>query len=124
MARVRQRHTAPELQVRKALHNLGLRFRLHCRDLPGTPDIVLPRLQTAILVNGCFWHRHEDCVRATTPKTRTDFWNEKFDANVARDQRNVAALERAGLRVLVIWECETENRTSLDAMLRRELIPA
>lgn len=106
MARVRARDTKPELFVRRFTHALGLRFRLHRRDLPGTPDLVFPRLKKIILVHGCFWHRHTGCDRATTPKTRKGFWVSKFDANVARDKRTIAALKRLGWSVLVVWECE------------------
>ncbi|MDB5683491.1 MAG: very short patch repair endonuclease, partial [Sphingomonas bacterium] len=90
--------------VRRALHALGFRFRLHRADLPGRPDIVLPKHKTAIFVHGCFWHRHPDCPKASTPRTRVDFWRHKFVTNVARDRRNVQALEDAGWRVLTVWE--------------------
>ncbi|WP_265587965.1 very short patch repair endonuclease [Sphingomicrobium arenosum] len=113
MARVRSRNTKPELRVRQALHALGYRFRLHRRDLPGTPDIVLPRYRTAIFVHGCFWHRHEGCRKTTMPKTRASYWRDKFAANVARDRRKQDALEHAGWRCVTVWECETENEVSL-----------
>jgi DNA mismatch endonuclease, patch repair protein len=109
MARIRSRDTGPELLVRKALHAAGFRFRLHRRDLPGTPDIVLPRHGTAILVHGCFWHRHEGCRMAGRPKTRTAYWDGKFAANLARDRAAVAALECRGWRVEIIWECEARR---------------
>lgn len=121
MRRVRQRDTAPELKVRRALHRLGLRFRLHRRDLPGSPDIVLPKLRTAIFVHGCFWHRHQNCPRTTTPKTRTRFWSDKFEDNMNRDKRNTVALERSGWRVAIIWECETRCELDLTARLKCEL---
>jgi DNA mismatch endonuclease (patch repair protein) len=107
MRRVATRGSKPEMIVRRALHALGYRFRLHRRDLPGSPDIVLPRRRTAIFVHGCFWHRHAGCRRTTTPKTRAAFWQAKFDANVARDRRVIAALEEDGWRIEVVWECET-----------------
>lgn len=106
MARVGQKNTKPEMTVRRALHRLGFRFRLHRRDLPGRPDIVLPKYRTAIFVHGCFWHRHPGCRRTTTPKTREAFWRDKFDANILRDRKATEALERAGWKVLVLWECE------------------
>lgn len=118
MRAVRRTHTGPELIVRKVLHAAGLRFRLHRRDLPGTPDIVLPRHKTAIFVHGCFWHRHSGCRLATMPRTRVEFWRDKFDRNVARDQAKEAALVNEGWCVLTVWECETRNREGLSARLR------
>jgi len=106
MARVGQKNTKPEMLVRRALHRLGFRFRVHRRDLAGRPDIVLPKYQTAIFVHGCFWHRHVGCRRTTTPKTRETFWRQKFEANVSRDRKAEEALERAGWKVMVLWECE------------------
>lgn len=107
MARVRQKNSGPELLVRSILHRAGFRFRLHRRDLPGTPDIVLPRHRVAIFVHGCFWHRHPGCSRATTPKTRVDFWKAKFDRNVERDAAACAALREGGWTPVVIWECQS-----------------
>lgn len=106
MARIGQKNTKPELLVRGALHRLGFRFRLHKRDLPGRPDIVLPKYRTVIFVHGCFWHRHPGCRRTTTPATRKAFWLNKFEANIARDRKATETLERAGWNVLVLWECE------------------
>lgn len=117
MSGVRQANTRPELVARSVLHALGFRFRLHRRDLPGTPDIVLPRHRTAIFVHGCFWHRHEGCSKTTTPKTRQAFWQAKFDANAARDRRNLDLLLGLDWRTIVIWECETNNAGSLRARL-------
>jgi DNA mismatch endonuclease (patch repair protein) len=109
MATIKGANTRPEIALRKALHALGLRFRLHDRKLPGRPDIVLPRWNAAIFVHGCFWHRHEGCRYATQPATRPDFWNEKFAANVARDQRNLESLTAAGWRTQVVWECDLKR---------------
>ncbi len=106
MSRIRGRNTGPELRLRSLLHRAGFRFRLHAKQLPGSPDVVLPKYRTAIFVHGCFWHRHPGCRNATMPSTRREFWQEKFDANVSRDARNQAALEAAGWTVLTIWECE------------------
>lgn len=106
MSRIRSSNTSPEIALRKALHALGLRFRLHRKDLPGKPDIILPRYKTAVFVHGCFWHRHAGCKIATTPKSNTQFWVEKFDRNVARDNRSRALLEARGWKVIVVWECE------------------
>lgn len=106
MSRIKGRDTRPELQLRSLLHRAGFRFRLHEKKLPGRPDIVLPRYQTAIFVHGCFWHRHRGCRNTTTPSTRAEFWQEKLDGNVRRDARNRADLEAAGWTVLTVWECE------------------
>ncbi len=110
MAGIRSRNTTPELVVRRIAHRMGLRFRLHRTDLPGSPDLVFPKHQLAVFVHGCFWHRHEGCRYASTPKSRAAFWMEKFAANVARDVRQEAALRACGWRVLIIWQCETKNR--------------
>lgn len=106
MSRIKGRNTGPELRLRSLLHRAGFRFRLHAKDLPGKPDIVLPKYRTAIFVHGCFWHRHEGCRNATTPSTRTEFWQDKFNGNVERDRRNRAALETAGWTVITVWECD------------------
>jgi DNA mismatch endonuclease, patch repair protein len=121
MARIGQRNTAPEVLVRRSLHDMGYRFRLHRRDLPGTPDIVLPRHRVAVLVHGCFWHRHPNCQFAYTPKTRLDFWSRKFEQNVERDQRNEVALKERGWTVVTIWECETTDSAKLKTRLRQAL---
>ncbi len=117
MRRIRGKNTTPEMVVRRAIHRLGLRFRIHRRDMPGTPDIVLRKYGLVIFVHGCFWHRHEGCRRCTTPKTRIDFWNEKFKKNVERDRRNGDTLRSQGWNVLIIWECQTKNLAALDALL-------
>lgn len=113
MRAVPRKNTTPELIVRRCAHGLGLRFRLHRKDLPGTPDIVFPKYRTVIFVHGCFWHRHKNCRYTTTPTTRRDFWQAKFDANIMRDKNNAAKLERQGWRVHVIWECETKDTVDL-----------
>lgn len=117
MARVGSADTLPELAVRKLLHRLGYRFRLHRRDLPGTPDICFPGRKKAIFVHGCFWHRHEGCRRTTTPRTRRSFWTEKFRNNVARDRSNLNDLAALGWSVLVVWECETADPGTLASRL-------
>jgi DNA mismatch endonuclease (patch repair protein) len=119
MSRVRSKDTKPELKVRRAAHALGLRFRLHRKDLPGKPDLVFPKHKTVIFVHGCFWHRHPHCTKASQPKTRADFWNEKFAANVARDSLAEKELETLGWRVLTVWECETRNPEGIGLYLRR-----
>lgn len=112
MSRIRGRNTGPELRLRSLLHRAGFRFRLHVRDLPGKPDIVLPKYHTAIFVHGCFWHRHAGCRNATMPSTRTEFWQDKFEGNVERDKRNRAALEAAGWTVITVWECDLKSDAS------------
>jgi DNA mismatch endonuclease (patch repair protein) len=102
------------MAVRRAAHAAGLRFRLHRSDLPGKPDLVFPRLKLAVLVHGCFWHRHEGCPNCTTPRTRPDFWAAKFAANTSRDARVKKQLEALGWHVEIIWECETRKRDVLD----------
>src|SRR5690606_17349794 len=113
----------PELRVRRVAHELGYRFRLHRRDLPGSPDLVFPRLRKAIFVHGCFWHRHPGCARATSPKTRAEYWQEKFLRNVARDAARLTELRELGWDVLVVWECETTNQRALAATLLSFLRP-
>lgn len=119
MRRVGLKDTAPELAVRRIAHAMGLRFRLHRRDLPGTPDLVFPRHRTAMFVHGCFWHRHQGCRRCTAPKTRPEFWSAKFAANIVRDARKAAELELEGWRVLTIWECEATKSDRVRAVLGR-----
>ncbi|EMC2594292.1 very short patch repair endonuclease [Pseudomonas aeruginosa] len=109
MSRIRGRDTKPEITVRKFLHARGYRFRLHRKDLPGRPDIVLPRFRTCIFIHGCFWHHHKGCRFATLPKTRADFWAQKLKDNVERDRRAQEELLRKGWRVLTIWECELKH---------------
>ena len=109
MSRITGSNTKPELLLRSLLHRAGFRFRLHAKDLPGRPDIVLSKYRIAIFVHGCFWHRHPGCRNATMPSTRTEFWAAKFDGNVERDARNRAALEEAGWTVLTVWECDLKS---------------
>lgn len=110
MSRIRGSNTKPEVWVRKGLFALGFRYRLHRRDLPGRPDVVLPRYNAAVFINGCFWHGH-DCHLFRPPATRTDFWRSKIEANRARDARNIEELRLLGWRVLVIWECAIRGNT-------------
>jgi len=118
MRAVGRTNTKPEMMVRQMLHKLGFRFRLHRKNLPGTPDIVLPKYRTVIFVHGCFWHRHKDCSKSTTPKTRAEFWLTKFEQNRARDIRNEHALKEAGWSVLIVWECDATK----PELLERELV--
>lgn len=121
MARIRGKDTAPELAVRRWLHAAGYRFRLHRADLPGRPDVVLPRFKLALFIHGCFWHKHPGCKRATIPKTRTEFWEEKLARNAERDSRNQAALARCGWQVDVVWECEIRTTEGLGRRLHEIL---
>lgn len=105
MAGIRGKDTKPELVLRRALHARGFRFRLHSKNVPGRPDLVLSKHRAVVFVHGCFWHRHEDCRYATTPSTRPEFWQEKFESNVVRDSAVVAALLSSGWRVATVWEC-------------------
>ena len=109
MSRIRGKDTGPEMRLRKLLHRAGYRFRLHARNLPGKPDIVLPKYRSAIFVHGCFWHRHEGCALATVPKTRADFWAAKFEATIERDRRKTQQLKALGWRVITVWQCELES---------------
>lgn len=106
MSRVRDKNTKPELLVRRFLHGQGFRYRLHVKDLPGKPDLVLPKYKTVIFVHGCFWHGHENCKKAALPQTRTEWWQNKIGSNKANDIKHSAALQKAGWTVLVVWECD------------------
>lgn len=117
MAGIRGKDTTPELCVRRAAHALGYRFRLHRRDLPGSPDLVFPRLRKVILVHGCYWHRHPGCRFAYTPKSNTAFWERKFEENTERDGRQLQELEQLGWDPLVIWECTTYNLDELNRQI-------
>lgn len=114
----RGKHTRPELAVRRIVHAMGFRYRLHRKDLPGRPDMTFPGRQAVIEIRGCFWHRHLGCRLAYLPKTRTDFWQRKFETTVLRDDRNAKALENSGWRVLTVWECEIDNAKLLANRLR------
>ena len=114
MSRVRGQNTKPEIKVRSALHKLGYRFRLHRKDLPGTPDIVMPKYRTVIFVHGCFWHGHAGCKRSARPTSRTDYWNAKIDRNMQRDGAAVAQLATLGWTVLTLWECELRDLAQLE----------
>ena len=117
MAQVKGQNTGPEKAVRSLLHQLGYRFRLQRSDLPGKPDIVLPKFKTVLFVHGCFWHRHPGCKRATTPASNRDYWDKKFARTVARDAKNERELAGMGWRVLVVWECELKDMDALEGKL-------
>lgn len=113
MARVKPKDTKPEMAVRRLLHGLGYRYRLHRRDLPGRPDMSFPSRRKVVFVNGCFWHRHSGCSRATIPVTNREFWLAKFERNRIRDSRNNAQLINEGWDVMTVWECELKDLSDL-----------
>lgn len=117
MSRIRGKDTSIEVKVRKYLFAKGFRFRKNDKRLPGKPDVVLPKYHTVIFIHGCFWHRHSGCKDATTPKTRTEFWLDKFEKNVANDRIHCGALEAAGWNVIILWECDIKKR--FDATMER-----
>ena len=116
MGRIKGKDTKPEVMVRSMLHRAGYRFRKNVKELPGKPDIVLPKYHTVIFVNGCYWHRHKGCKEATSPKSNIEFWEKKFERNVANDKKHARQLRRLGWHVLTVWECELKNP---DKVLRR-----
>lgn len=113
MQRVRSKDTSPEMRVRRMVHRLGFRYRLHKKDLPGKPDLVFSRVKKVIFVNGCFWHSHPGCKAAKTPKSNSDYWKPKLARNKKRDQDNYQKLRDAGWSVLVIWECQTKDEQGM-----------
>ena len=123
MARVRQRHSAPEQAVRQILRSLEIPYKLHRKSLPGTPDIVVPSRKCVVFVHGCFWHRHASCSKATMPKSRVSFWTDKFEKNVARDRRNNRAIRKRGWKVVTVWECQCKHPERLSKRLSRYLNP-
>ncbi|MGY2138725.1 very short patch repair endonuclease [Pseudomonas reactans] len=123
MSRIKGKNTKPEMIVRSACHDLGFRYRLHRKDLPGTPDLVFPKHRLCLFVHGCFWHSHPGCKYAYTPKSRLDFWLPKLAKNVERDMKTKRALEVSGWRVSIIWECRTKNRDTLRAEIRKLINP-
>jgi DNA mismatch endonuclease (patch repair protein) len=121
MSRVRGRDTRPELAVRRALTELGYRYRLHSARLPGRPDVVIGRVRTVVLVHGCFWHRHRCAKGRSVPATNTDFWLRKIARNVERDAEQVAALRALGWKIVTVWECETREHSRLVVQLRKRM---
>lgn len=119
MGLVKSKDTKPEIAVRRLIHHMGYRYRLHARDLPGSPDIVFRKKKKVIFVHGCFWHLHKNCKLTRTPKTRTDFWQKKLRENALRDVRNQKLLADAGWDIMVIWECELAGKVKLGAVERR-----
>jgi DNA mismatch endonuclease (patch repair protein) len=123
MARIRGKDTSPEIKVRRLLYAIGYRYRLHVRRLPGSPDIAFPPRKRVIFLHGCFWHHHSGCRHANTPKSRTEYWEQKFTRNIERDAKNLRALIEDGWAVLVVWECETRSTEALTERLRDFLGP-
>lgn len=119
MSRILSKNTSPELLVRKYLHKNGFRFRIHRKDLPGKPDIVLSKYNTVIFVHGCFWHRHKNCKRCTTPKSNIEYWKNKFNSNINRDEKNYNDLINNGWKVIIIWECEAKIEKNLDNLIKK-----
>ncbi len=118
MSRIGGKDTKPEIMVRKFLHANGFRYRIHVKDLPGKPDIVLPKYKTVIFVHGCFWHAHEGCDKFSIPETRSDWWKKKLFRNKERDIENQSALKDQGWNVVIVWECEIKNKTVFKSIIR------
>jgi DNA mismatch endonuclease (patch repair protein) len=121
MSRVRGGDTGPEMAVRRIVWGLGYRYRLHVKDLPGSPDLVLRRLGKVIFVHGCFWHRHPRCRKSTMPKTRVAFWKDKFAKNVARDKRVLRQLRKGGWSAMIVWQCQLKHSDAVRERLREFL---
>lgn len=121
MGRVRSKDTKPELAVRRLVHSLGYRYRLHLTNLPGCPDLVFPSRKKLIFIHGCFWHRHKGCRNTRLPKSRLDFWQTKLEANRVRDVRNIRRLRERGWGIMVIWECQAKNLAKLERRVTRFL---
>lgn len=119
MAAVKGKDTKPEMIVRKYLFSRGMRFRVQVRKLPGNPDIVLPKYKTVILVNGCFWHGHEDCKYFRLPKSNVEFWKEKIGRNIERDRESMQALLDLGWKIIRVWECELRNKANREDTLNK-----
>lgn len=117
MSKIRGKNTKPEMILRSKLFREGYRFRVNRKDLPGKPDIVLPKYRTVIFVHGCFWHHHKECREGRIPSTNSEFWQKKLERNIMKDQENINALSNANWKVLVVWECEIEKK--LDIIIQR-----
>jgi DNA mismatch endonuclease (patch repair protein) len=121
MSRIRSKNTTPELAVRKILSDRGLHYRLHDKNLPGKPDLVMRKIKTAVFVNGCFWHQHAGCKRSTSPKSNTEYWGPKLERNVSRQRRAFAELRQEDWSIVTVWECEAKDSQALEAKLKREI---
>ena len=118
MSRIKSRNTKPEKMVRSMMHSLGYRFRLHDKNLPGKPDIVLKKHQVAVFVNGCFWHQHKGCCKAAKPKSNNEYWDKKLSRNTERDLLNMKSLKSLGWKCFVVWECETKDKQALQKEIK------
>jgi len=118
MSRIRSKNTNPELKVRRFLWNRGFRYRLHKKDLPGNPDLFLKQYNTAVFVNGCFWHQHKNCKRSTMPKSNTSYWSLKLSNNIGRFKKQLEELEKLRIDTIVVWECQTTNEEDLKKALK------
>lgn len=123
MARVKSKNTKPEVFLRKLLWHKGFRYRLNYKELPGSPDLYIPKYRVAIFVNGCFWHMHENCRYSSIPKNNHDFWKNKLEGNVERDKQNYSKLENMGIKVIVVWGCEIKQMMK-DEMISKHLLEA
>lgn len=121
MAKIKSRDTKPELIVRSMLHKMGFRFRLARKDLPGNPDLVLPKYKIALFVHGCFWHGHEGCKKSHLPSSNIDYWSAKLSRNRIRDAKNQSALDALGWKIIIIWECETKRPDTLKDILEKRI---
>lgn len=122
MSRIRAKDTKPEIAVRKLLHRMGYRFRLHDKNLPGKPDVCLAKHCTVILIHGCFWHNHSRCQDGKIPKSNTDYWQPKIERNIQRDKKNKRALQRLGWKVITVWECELRDMERLEKRIKKQLL--
>jgi len=118
MSKIRNKDTKPELIVRKILTEKGIRYRLHKKELPGKPDVVIIRKRIAIFVNGCFWHQHKGCKKSVSPKTNKTYWRKKLKGNVETQKRNIKELKKAGWKIIIIWECETKKEERVEEKLK------
>lgn len=117
MSKIKGKNTKPEMIVRKYLFARGFRYRLHDKYLPGSPDIVLPKYKTAVFIHGCFWHGHSGCRKARLPSSNIDYWEKKIHENLERDRKKIASMEEAGWHVLVVWQCDIDNKTRREKYL-------
>lgn len=118
MASVRREGTDPERKIRSMLHKAGYRFKLHRKNLPGTPDIVLPKYNTVIFVHGCFWHQHSGCSKSRRPSSNQNYWEKKLDGNIERDKKKIAELKKMGWKAIIVWQCEIENESEILRKIR------
>jgi len=122
MSKIRSKDSVPEIKIRKALWRMGYRYRLHYKKLPGKPDIVIVKHKIAILVHGCFWHRHKNCIEASRPKTNSDYWESKINKNIERDKKNRREITKLGWKVIIIWECNVNNDIDKNIIMLKKII--